>query len=74
VSCYFRHMKDVLVAAGVEVTNENKKEIDRIIHELVAVDYKNCSPSWKEVKKHIKQDDQARNRFIERLKKKLSLQ
>lgn len=71
MSCYFRHMKDVLAEAGIEVTKENKKEIDRIIHEIVAVDYKNCAPTWKGVKEHIKQDDKARNRFIERLKTKL---
>ncbi len=72
MSCYFRHMKDVLVEAGVEVTDKNKKEIDRIIHELVDVDYKNCSPTWKGVKEHIKQDETARNQFIEKLKTKLS--
>jgi molecular chaperone GrpE (heat shock protein) len=72
MSCYFRHMKDVLAAAGVEVTPENKKEIDRIIHEIVDVDYKNCSPTWKGVKEHIKQDDKARNQFIKKLKTKLA--
>lgn len=25
MSCYFRHMKDVLKEAGIEVTRENKK-------------------------------------------------
>jgi hypothetical protein len=42
MSCYFRHMKDVLDEAGIEVTKENKKDIDRIIHGLVDVEYKNC--------------------------------
>jgi len=65
-------MKDVLAEAGVEVTKENKKEIDRIIHEIVDVDYKNCSPTWKGVKEHIKQDDKAINQFIEQLKTKLT--
>jgi len=32
MSCYFGHMKDVFEEAGVEITKENKKEIDRIIH------------------------------------------
>jgi len=65
-------MKDVLAEAGIEVTTENKKEIDRIIHEMVDVDYKNCSPTWKGVKEHIKQDEKARNRFIEILKTKIA--
>jgi len=40
MSCYFRHMKDVLEEAGVEITKENKKEVDRIIH---------ISGTWKDV-------------------------
>lgn len=67
MSCYFRHMKDVLEKAGVEVTKENKKEIDQIIHELVNVPYKQCSPAWKGVKEHIKD----KSLFIKKLKKRL---
>ena len=71
MSCYFRHMKDVLEEAGIEVTKENKKDVDRIIHGLVDVEYKNCSPAWKAVKEHIRSDEKARERFIGRLKKEL---
>ena len=39
-------MKDVLEEAGIKVTQENKKEVDQLIHRLVAVEYKNCSPTW----------------------------
>ena len=73
MSCYFRYMRDVFEEAGVEVTKENKKEIDRIIHEMVDVDYKNCSLAWKEVKEHIKVDEDARILFIERLKEALKV-
>ena len=48
MSCYFRHMKDVLDEAGIRVDKENKKDVDRIIHEIVGVEYKDCSPTWKE--------------------------
>ena len=68
MSCYFRHMKDVLEEVGIEVTKDNKQHIDRVIHGLVDVEYKNCSPAWKAVKEHIQKDEAARNRFIERLK------
>lgn len=71
MSCYFRHMKDVLEVAGIEVTKENKKDVDRIIHGLVEVEYKDCSPAWKAVKEQIRSDDKARERFIQRLKKGL---
>jgi hypothetical protein len=65
-------MKDVLEEAGIDITPENKKEIDRIIHELVEIEYKNCSPTWKGVKEWIKGDEASRSRFVTRLKEKLS--
>ena len=71
MSCYFRHMKDVLDDAGIEVTKDNKKDIDRIIHGLVDVEYKNCPPTWKAVKEHIQKDEAARSRFIKRLQAKI---
>ncbi len=72
MSCYFRHMKDVLAEAGIEVTKENKKQVDQAIHHLMDVEYKNCSPTWKKVKTHIKADESARNAFIGKLKKAIS--
>jgi hypothetical protein len=64
-------MQDVLEEAAVEVTPDNKKEIDRIIHEIVELQYKNCSPTWKAVKEHIKGDEEARSAFVQELKQKL---
>ncbi len=69
MSCYFRHMKEVFERAGIEVTKDNKKEIDLMIHELVDVEYKNCSPAWRAVKEHVKEDEKARDRFVKDLKK-----
>ena len=68
MSCYFRHMKDVLEEAGIEVNKENKKDVDRIIHGLVDVEYKDCPPAWKAVKEHIQGDEKARQQFIKKLK------
>jgi hypothetical protein len=58
-------MKDIFLKTGFEVTQENRKEIDRIIHSIVGVEYKNCSSTWKEVKKHLIEDEDA---FIQKLK------
>jgi molecular chaperone GrpE (heat shock protein) len=71
MSCYLRHMKDILEEAGIEVTGDNKKEIDRTIHTLVEVEYKNCAPAWKAVKGHINKDEETRKRFIKMLKARL---
>lgn len=68
MSCYFHHMKDLLEEAGVEVTKDNKKEIDRIIHGFVGVDYKDCSPAWRRVKEDVLADPGRRAALVEELK------
>ena len=72
MSCYFRYMKDVLEELGIKVAPENKKEIDRVIHELVDVEYKNCSSTWRAVKEQIKGDKVVWQRFAEKLKAELN--
>jgi len=57
MTCYFRHLKEIFKKAEIEVTNENKREIDKIIHELVGVEYKNCPAAWREIKTRIAQDE-----------------
>ncbi|MBW1837751.1 MAG: hypothetical protein JRF71_12930 [Deltaproteobacteria bacterium] len=72
MSCYFKHMKDILKEGGVEV-NQGNKEIDKIIRRPIDVEYKHCSPAWKAVKELIKTDDKGRRRFIKRLAKTLKV-
>lgn len=61
---YFRHLKDILNEAGIEVTTSNKKQIDRIIHEIAEVTYKNCSATWKRLKQKIVANEQKQQDFI----------
>lgn len=70
MTCYFRHMKEVFAEAGVEVTKENKKRIDQAIHNIVSVEYKNCSHTWRKVKELLKSGDTRKN-FISQLKEAL---
>lgn len=65
MTCYFRHLKEVFKKAGIEVNKENKHEVDKAIHRIVGVEYKNCSATWKEIKKRIAEDEMA---FISKLK------
>jgi hypothetical protein len=51
--------------AGIEVTTENKRDIDTVIHKIVGVEYKNCSATWREAKKKIAEDE---DRFVSNLK------
>ena len=70
MTCYFRHMKDIFAEVGVEPTKENKKEIDRRIHGLLGVKYKNCSSTWKLVKERLAED---REGFIRQLNAALNV-
>jgi hypothetical protein len=69
MTCYFRHMSDVFDKAGVTVTKENKKDVDRVIHSIVGIEYKNCPATWKEVKKRIAEDEES---FVNMLKSELT--
>jgi hypothetical protein len=65
MTCYFRHLNGIFQKAGIIVTKENRQQIDIIIHNLVKAKDKNCSETWKEVKKRIAADEQG---FIAELK------
>lgn len=69
MSCYFRHIKDLFDEAGLEITPDNKKDVDRTIHKMVGVDYKDCSAAWKRVKAEFLTDDKVRKKFVGRLKR-----
>jgi ATP-dependent Zn protease len=65
MTCYFRHLREVFKKAGIIVTDENKREVDKVIHRIVGVKYKDCAETWKEVKKRISKDEEG---FASRLK------
>jgi len=65
MACYFRHLKETFDEVGIEVAKDNKRDIDRIIHEIVGASYKNCSATWKKVKKRLVDD---RDGFVAELK------
>jgi len=68
MSCYFRILKDILAESGVEVTPGNRKDIDRAIHKIVGVEYKDCPVAWKALNQQIMGDEQKRRDFIKKLK------
>ena len=69
MTCYFRHINRVFEEIGIEITKENKREIDQVIHKMVGVDYKDCSNAWREVKKKLAEDEEG---FINSLRGLLS--
>ena len=73
MTCYFRHMKDILSEAGIEVTPSNKKQLDQAIHDIVEVTYKDCPATWRKLKQHIIGHEQKKQDLIRRLKDTLTL-
>ena len=71
MTCYFRHkqMKDVFERADVEITKENRKDVDRVVHSIVGVEYKSCPDTWKAVKAMLAEDEDA---FISELRVRAS--
>jgi len=65
MTCYFRHLKDFFKKAGITVTAQNRAEVDRIIHNIVGVDYKNCPSAWRQAKKRFEEDEAT---FVSELK------
>lgn len=59
-------MSDILEEAGITVTKENKKDIDKVLHSLVGVEYKNCSSTWKELKSMLQ--NEKRKTIVQTLK------
>lgn len=74
MSCYFRHMSEVFKVLDIEPTKENKKEIDKAIHKIVEIEYKNCPDAWKKIKEIINGTDEfKKKKFISALKKEIKI-
>jgi hypothetical protein len=48
MTCYTRHLKEVFDKAGIEFTEENKKQADKHFKQWLGKT--NCSETWKELK------------------------
>ena len=71
MTCYFRHLKDILEGAGIEVTPANRKQVDRAMHQIVGVTHKDCPETWKRLKQQLTGDEQKRQELINQLKSAL---
>jgi len=74
VSCYFRHLKDIFAAAGIEVTPQNRKQLDRVFHGIVGVEFKECPATWKKLKQDWLADPEKKRKLALIAKEALSKQ
>ncbi len=58
-------MKELLRDVEVEETKENIKKVDKILHEMLSVDYPNCAATWKVLRQKLEYDADG---FKERLR------
>jgi len=72
VSCYLRHITDILDEAGIAITPANRKQIDEVIHLTVGIAYKNCPAAWKKFKEDVRYDREKRHNLVEQLQKAIS--
>lgn len=68
MSCYFRHIKDIFTEAGIEITKDNKKDVDRAIHKIVGTKYKDCPTTWKKLKQEFLGDEARRRQLVRQLR------
>ncbi len=70
MSCYVRHLEQILVSAGIETTKENRKNIDVYLKEKfdLPVNASSCPDVWKLYVKPILNDDEQKSELIAELK------
>ena len=64
MSCYLRHLKEILDEAGITVDPENRKRIDSAFHQIVGVSYKHCPTAWKALKVTWLSDEKKRRELV----------
>ena len=52
-------MQDVFDDIGIEVTKENKKEVDQVIHQMLGIAHKDCPSAWRAIKARRAADENA---------------
>jgi len=66
--CYLRHLKDIMGEAGIEVTPGNRQQIDRAIHEIAGVGYKDCPATWRKLKQEMLTEERKRQDPVNKLR------
>ena len=67
MSCYLRHIENILKEAGIAINPANRKQIDQAVHQAVGVTYKDCPATWKKIKEDIRDNPEKRRAFIRQI-------
>ena len=63
VSCYLRHLKDVVREAGVGLVVDNRHTVDRAFHEIACVWYSDYASVWRRGRSGQDSGPRARRRL-----------
>ena len=69
MGCYFRDLEPVFKEAKVEVTPENRKNIDMAIHQAIGNPSANHDATRDAVRERLRGGDEKRKAFVEELLK-----
>ena len=50
MTCYIKHLSEIMRRAGAENTFENKQLLDKIIRQVLKMERADCPDVWKRVK------------------------
>ena len=68
MSCYLRHLTEILEEAGVDLKGKAERiAADKAIHQLVGVEYKDCPNTWRMVKQ-LKIDAGFRAKLVSKVR------
>lgn len=59
MSCYSRHLGDLLSLAGIENTKENRRRADGYLRQIVGKEEEDCPVVWKEVKARLARPEES---------------
>ena len=55
MSCYLRHLDDILLAAGIRLTKENRPRVHALIQEITGEE--DCPRVWRSVSASLVRED-----------------
>jgi hypothetical protein len=60
-------LKDIFTEAGIEVTPQNRKQIDQAFYRIVGVKHKECPTTWKKLKQEWLVEPKKRHELAHKL-------
>lgn len=67
MTCYTRHLKDIMKELGMEDTKENRRILDKRLRAILGREDDHCPEVWRDVKERL-HDPKLKERMVEELR------